>query len=85
MRIYMQTPADDEKPPRYCQLIMQRDLLGGWTVIRESGNQGHAGRVKKDYFATQEQALACIEAAREVQSQKGFRVVFCEGIRQNTE
>ncbi len=81
MRIYMQIPAVDDKPPRYYQLVLQPDLLGGWTVIREWGNQGSSGRMKKEFFDSQEKALAAIEAARDAQMERGYRVVFMEGMR----
>lgn len=81
MRIYMQMPATEDKAPRYYQLLLQPDLLGGWSVVREWGTQGAAGRVKKEFFASQDDALEAIEKAREAQIQRGYRVVFMEGMR----
>lgn len=81
----MQIPATDDKAPRYYQLVLQQDLLGGWTLIREWGNQGSSGRVKKEFFTSQEHALSAIEAARDAQVQRGYRVVFMEGMRLGSE
>lgn len=79
MRIYMQIPAHDQHAPRYYHLLLQPDLLGGWTLIREWGVQGAAGRVKKSYFETRERAEAALIDARDAQIGKGYRVVFVQG------
>jgi len=81
MRIYLQMPAIEDQPPRYYQLLLQEDLLGGWTLIRESGRQDTAGRVKREYFATHEAAEHALLKARDSQLAKGYRVVFVEGDR----
>jgi len=82
MRIYMQTqPAEDSKL-RFFQLHMQADLLGGWTLIKESGQQGSPGKVNRTHFETQEEALAALIATRDKQLDKGFKVVFAEGANQ---
>jgi len=79
MRVYMQTPAEDKQAPRYYQLLVQEDLLEGWTLIREWGRQGAAGRVKRDHFATLDETLqACIKV-RDTQLNKGYQVVFSRG------
>ncbi len=79
MRIYMQTQAQAGKVPRYYQLNIQQDLLEGWTLIREWGQQGVPGRIKRDHFATLDKAQqACIKI-RDNQLSKGFQVVFSRG------
>ena len=81
MRIYLQMPASGEQPPRYYQLLLQEDLLGGWTLIKESGRQDAGGRVKREYFATHEAAELALAKARDSQLARGYRVVFVEGDR----
>jgi predicted DNA-binding WGR domain protein len=81
MRIYMQMPPGGEQPPRYYQLLLQEDLLGGWTLIRESGRQDTGGRIKREYFATHEAAERALLKARDNQVARGYRVVFVEGDR----
>lgn len=86
MRIYLQTlPSADGGMPRYYQLILQQDLLGGWTVMREWGQQGASGRVKRDHFATRDEAESALLAARDAQVEKGYRVVFVQGEKAATE
>ena len=81
MRIYLQLPASTDQAPRYCQLVLQEDLLGGWTLIRESGRQDLGGRAKREYFASREAAQRALMNARDSQVARGYRVVFMEGDR----
>ena len=81
MRIYMQMPASGDQPPRFFQLLLQEDLLGGWTLIRESGRQDAGGRIKREHFATHEAAERAMLKARDSQLARGYRVVFVEGDR----
>jgi len=81
MRIYLQTPPADHTPPKFCHLILQKDLLDGWTIIREAGTQGRAGRIKKDYFTDLDAAETALTASRDQHIQKGFQVVFMDGAR----
>ena len=79
MRVYMQIPAFDGKPPRYYQLVLQEDLINGWTLVREWGQQGYAGRVKRDHFAERSSAEAALLRVRDSQLKRGFKVVFMQG------
>lgn len=82
MRIYMQIRADEQSAPRFYHLLLQPDLLGGWTLMREWGVQGAAGRVKKSHFDTAELAQAALINARDAQLGKGYRIVFVQGQEQ---
>lgn len=75
----MQTQAMADKPPRYYQLNIQEDLLAGWTLVREWGQQGSPGRVKKDHFSTLEQAIQACISVRDAQVQRGYQIVFTHG------
>ena len=75
----MQTPAENEQAPRYYQLLVQEDLIDGWTLIREWGRQGVAGRSKRDHFATLEETLAACIKVRDTQLSKGYQVVYSKG------
>ena len=65
MRIYLQTPPSDESAPRYYQLVLQEDLLGGWTLVRESGRQDGGGRVKREHYVDREAAERAVIKARD--------------------
>ncbi len=82
MRIYMQI-QQKEQQPRYYQLLLQQDLLDGWTLVREWGKQGSSGRVKRDHFPCRNDALVALERVRDAQLNRGFQVVFTQGIETN--
>ncbi|MGD8784199.1 MAG: WGR domain-containing protein [Thioalkalispiraceae bacterium] len=75
----MQTIADADTSPRFYQLVLQEDLLNGWTLVREWGRQGSSGRVKKDHFASREEAQNALLKVRDAQLKRGFRVVYMRG------
>jgi predicted DNA-binding WGR domain protein len=79
MRLYLQMPAAPGKPPRYCHLMLEQELLEGWSLLIESGTQGSAGRVKRAHFTTREAAERALLAARDAQVKRGFRVMFTQG------
>ena len=80
MRIYMQTmPAAGGEAPRYVQITLEQDLLGGWTLYRESGTQGGKASLKRDVYLERDAALASFEKARDAQIKKGFKVMFSQG------
>ncbi len=79
MRIYLQTAPDPEQPPRFYHLFLQKDLINGWSLVRESGHQGGSGRVTKKHFEDREAALSALLAARDMQLKRGFRIVFVKG------
>lgn len=81
MHIYLQKPQEEDKPPRYYHLLLQQDLLGGWSLIREWGYQGAAGRVKRDHHATRDAAESAMMTLRDDQINRGYRVVYIQGER----
>lgn len=82
MRIYLQTPVTPDSPPRYYQLLILEDMLEGWTLIREWGQQGSAGRVKRNHFATRDEAEQAMIRIRDAQLDRGYRIAFIEGQEQ---
>lgn len=85
MRIYMQIPPAQGKPPRFYHLMLQRDLLGGWSLVREWGNQGGPGRVKRDHHETRESAQEAMMRLRDERLESGYLVVFMQGDQQANE
>ncbi len=80
MRIYMQTRPADAEAPRYYQLVLQQDLLGGWTLYREWGRQGARMSVKREVYLDRDAALVAFERARDAQVKRGFHVMFSQGL-----
>lgn len=79
MRIYLQTPPSSDSPPRYYHLFLEQDLLDGWTLVKEYGHQGSAGRLSKLHFSDHDQALTALVKARDDQIKRGYHVVFLMG------
>ncbi|MBL1261082.1 MAG: WGR domain-containing protein [Thiotrichaceae bacterium] len=79
MRIYMQTAVEEKVPMRFCQLILQQDLLGGWTLLKERGTQGAKGRLQREHHENYVDAENAMMRARDVLVNKGYRVVFIHG------
>jgi hypothetical protein len=59
--------------------MLERDLLGGWTLVRETGQSGGRSSVRRDHYLDQAEALAALEHARDLQLKKGFQLMFAQG------
>jgi len=80
MRLYLQIPAVEHRPPRFYQLIIQADLIGGWTLIRESGYQGNSGKIQRSHHDSYEEVLDLMMKWRDKQINRGFKVVYMKGM-----
>jgi len=80
MRIYMQQlPTEAGRAPRFLHLLIQEDLLDGWNLIKESGQQGASGRLTRTHFDDMASATEALLVERDKQLKRGYRVVFVEG------
>lgn len=79
MHLYMQTPPGSGAAPRYCRIALEQDLLGGWTLYRESGTQGGRATMKREQFLERDAAIAAFEKTRDAQLKRGFRLMFAQG------
>jgi predicted DNA-binding WGR domain protein len=79
MRLFLQQHPDGREAPRFVQLMLQPDLLGGWTLLRETGVVGGRSQVRREQFLDQASALKAIETARDQQLKRGFQLMFAKG------
>ena len=79
MRLYLQTPPTADAP-HYVQIVLEQDLLGGWTLYREAGIQGGKATLKREQFLDRDDAIAAFEKARDTQLKRGYRVMFSQGL-----
>ena len=79
MRLLLQQRPLAGEPPKYVQLVLQQDLLGGWQLLRESGQTGGKATLRKEQFLDQKQAIDAFEKARDAQLKRGFQVMFAQG------
>ena len=79
MRLLLQQRPEGREAPRFVQLMLERDLLGGWSLVRESGQIGGRSQLRRDQFPDQASATAAFEHARDLQLKNGFQVTFSQG------
>jgi predicted DNA-binding WGR domain protein len=79
MRIFFQQKPTSGETPRFFQLMLQQDLLGGWTLTRESGQLGGRSQLKRELYLERDQAIAAFEKARDAQLKRGFQIMFAQG------
>lgn len=79
MRIFLQTQPAPGEPPKYYKLLLEQDLFGGWSLLREWGQQGTRTSVKREQYLDLAAAQLALEKARDAQLRKGFRVMFSQG------
>ena len=79
MRLLLQQHPDGREAPRFVQLMLEPDLLGGWALVRESGQIGGRSQLKREQYLDQASAQAAFERARDAQLKKGFQLMFAQG------
>jgi len=79
MRLLLQQRPDGREAPRFVQLQLQPDLLGGWELLRETGQTGGRSQLRRELFLQQDEARHAFEKARDTQIKRGFQVVFTSG------
>ena len=79
MRLLLQQRPEGREAPRFVKLMLERDLLGGWTLVRESGLIGGRSQLRREQFLDQDSATTAFEHARDLQLKKGFQVTYSQG------
>lgn len=79
MRVFLQQPPSGNESPRYVQLSLLPDLIGGWELLRESGQVGGKAQLRRELYLQQEEASSAFEKARDAQLKRGFQVMFTSG------
>lgn len=79
MRLLLQQRPDGHEAPRFVQLQLQPDLLGGWTLLRESGQIGGRSTLRREQYNDHASALLALESARDAQLKRGFQLMFVQG------
>src|SRR3546814_13895847 len=78
-RSFLQHRPDGHDAPRFVQLMLQPDLFGGWSLVRETGQMGGRSTVRREQFPDHPSALAALEHARDQQLKRGFQLMFTQG------
>ena len=72
MRLLLQQRPEGREAPRFVQFMLQPDLLGGWTLVRESGQIGGRSTVRREQFLDQASAFPALQRARHTHITRGF-------------
>ncbi len=72
MQLYLRQTRQALPAPRFARLMLQEDLLGGWELIRETGQIGGKSRIQRELFTHKAQALDALEQARATFDKRGF-------------
>jgi len=57
---------------RFYRLSLQPDLFGGCSLIREWGRMGSGGRVRRDGFESEGQAVSALVALSAAKTRRGY-------------
>lgn len=79
MRLFLQQRPVAGEPPKYYQISLEQDLLGGWVLLREWGQPGQRASAKREVFLDRKDAVTALEKARDSQVKRGFQVMFAQG------
>lgn len=79
MRLLLQQHPDGPEAPRFVQLMLERDLLGDWILVRESGRVGSRSQLRREQFPDQASAETALLHARDLQLKKGFQLMYAQG------
>ncbi len=80
MRLLLQQRPDGHEAPRFVQLQLEADLLGGWILTRETGQIGGRSTLRREQYLDQSSALTALERARDQTLKKGFQLMFAQGV-----
>ena len=80
MRLLLQQRPEGLEAPRFVQLMLQPDLLGGCTLVRETGQIGGRSTVRREQFMDRDSAVHALEQARDQLLKRGFQLMFAQGM-----
>jgi predicted DNA-binding WGR domain protein len=71
--IYLERHDPDKNLHRFYQMHIVPGIFGDWSLVREWGRVGSPGTVRKEWFGSQEEAVAAGERLSEAKRKKGYR------------
>jgi hypothetical protein len=76
------TPRWPRSAPRFVQLQLQPDLLGGWTCCANRPDRRRS-TLKREQYPTRPVPWRARESARDAQLKRGFQLMFAQGADKN--
>lgn len=84
MRVLLQHSPNSGEPPHFVQLMLQPDLFGGWTLLREASREGKS-QLRRSQFEDRASAVAALKKLRDNHIKKGFKPLPPPGSNVQTE
>jgi len=75
-RIYLERHDPDKNLHRFYQMIVTPGIFGDWALVREWGRVGSPGTVRKDWFDTEEEALAAELELANAKVKRGYQTIL---------
>lgn len=76
--IYLEHHEPDKNLHRFYQMFVTPGIFDDWSLVREWGRVGSPGTVRKNWFDSEEEALAAKEKLFREKERKGYRMIFEE-------
>lgn len=75
-RIYLERHDSDKNLHRFYQMYVTPGIFGDWSLVREWGRIGSPGTVKKDWFDTEDEALAAGDKLCAAKQKRGYKTIL---------
>jgi Uncharacterized conserved protein len=72
-RIYLERHDPAKNLHRFYQMMVTPGIFGDWSLVREWGRVGSPRTVRKDWFDSENEALAAGEKLLATKSKKGYQ------------
>jgi predicted DNA-binding WGR domain protein len=71
-RIYLERHDPDKNMHRFYQIYVAPGIFGDWSLVREWGRVGSPGTVRKEWFATEEEAINAAQILSQSKQKGGY-------------
>lgn len=76
--VYLERHDDNGNMHRFYQMFVTPGLFDDWSLIKEWGRVGSPGTVRKEWFDTQEEAIAAGNKLCAGKCKKGYHTLHAE-------
>ncbi|WP_163836748.1 WGR domain-containing protein [Spartinivicinus ruber] len=76
--IYLKYSDPETNTHKFYTLLIQKDLFGDWSLLRQWGRIGTKGQTKIDTFASYEEAQAALSKIKQAKLRKGYSFKLSE-------
>lgn len=70
----LQRIDNEQNMRRFYLMTVQRDLFGGAVLVKEWGRIGSSGRLKREHYADEGQAVDALAIAAKTKTRRGYNL-----------